>query len=58
MDDIKCLLKITFLQKRTGVGERVHLNGKPFLEPCLNLLIFRLDTVGHDAHRRSSIDLL
>ena len=42
MDDIKCLLKISLMQKRAGVGKRVHLNGKAFLKPCLNLLIFRL----------------
>ena len=56
VNDIRRLLKIPLLQKRTRMRKRVDLDGHSLGEPRLHLLVIRRNAARHNTHRRAPID--
>ena len=46
MDDLGGSAKVSLLQKRAGMGERMHLDGQSFLQPRLGLRVVGLEGIG------------
>ena len=51
------LRKISALQQRAGMVDRMAFDAEPFLEPRLQLRIGWIDLASHDADRRPAVDL-